>query len=149
MIVLSLLNILVFWFRKFQFWLRLKKSQIKVCKFVIFFQIQAVPPYKKILTSFPVWAVHLAQWGNLWGLYALMSYGPKFMAENLGFDIKSSAFLAALPYVFRIMFGAIFGFLGDWIRKNELLTVTQIRKVFTLPCKFCNHTRNIPIIVFM
>lgn len=57
------------------------------------------------------------------------------MKEALGFNIASSGFLAALPYLSRLIFGIVFGMIGDYIKKNEKMSMTLLRKSFTT---FCN-----------
>lgn len=63
-----------------------------------------------------------------------MNNGPMYMKEALGFDIKSSGALAALPYLARLTFGLIFGAIGDFIKKRELMSINFMRKFF---CLFC------------
>lgn len=58
-----------------------------------------------------------------------------YLKEALGFDIKSSGALAALPYLARLTIGFIFGTIGDYIKKKEKMSVTLIRKFFTIFCK--------------
>lgn len=86
--------------------------------------------------SVPFWALAIAQFGNLWGLYLLMTAGPKFMSEVMGFNLRNSGALASLPYLARLICGFIFGCIGDFIRQREFMTVTAIRKFFMLFCKF-------------
>lgn len=92
-------------------------------------------PYLKLLTSIPFWALLILHYGNLWGLYFLITGAPKFMNEVLGFDIGKAGLLASMPYLLRMLFGFGFGSIGDYIRKKGWLSVTAIRKVFTIFCK--------------
>lgn len=57
------------------------------------------------------------------------------MSEVLGFNLGHSGILAALPYLARLIFGFIFGAIGDVLRAKQIMTVTQIRKWFMLFCK--------------
>lgn len=95
----------------------------------------SLPPYKSIFTSLPFWGLTMLHFGNLWGLYFLMTAGPKFVSEVLGFDLKSSGFLAALPYLARMILGFCFGLIGDKIRSNGWMSVTFTRKFFVIFCK--------------
>nr|XP_015838308.1 PREDICTED: putative inorganic phosphate cotransporter isoform X2 [Tribolium castaneum] len=91
------------------------------------------PPYHKMMCfNFPFWALVIAQLGNLWGLNLVLTYAPKFMAGTLGFNIKASAGLAALPYIARLIGSNIFGIIGDYMRKKEIMSVTKIRKFFII-----------------
>lgn len=85
--------------------------------------------------SIPFWALIILHFGNLWGLFFLLTAGPNFMSTVLGFDLGHTGFLAALPYLARLIFGCIFGQIGDVITQKELMTKTTIRKVFLLFCK--------------
>lgn len=57
-----------------------------------------------------------------------------YMKEVHQFDIKKSGFVAALPHLARLIFGMIFGSIGDVIKKREWMSITLIRKVFTIFC---------------
>lgn len=85
--------------------------------------------------SIPFLAYTVLHFGNLWGLYLLLTAGPKFMSEVLGFNLGHSGILASLPYLARMLFGFVFGFIGDFIRKRQWLSVTATRKSFVTFCK--------------
>ncbi|RZC43007.1 MFS 1 and/or Sugar tr domain containing protein [Asbolus verrucosus] len=74
-----------------------EKNYIIECQEGAVSTTKAVPPYLKIFLSIPFWALVICQFGNLWGLNLILTYAPKFMKETLGFNIKKSGFLAALP----------------------------------------------------
>ncbi|KAJ3647202.1 hypothetical protein Zmor_024732 [Zophobas morio] len=93
---------------------------------------KAVAPYLKILTSIPFWAVCAAQFGNLWGLNLILTYTPKYLSETIGFNLKESAGLASLPYLARMTASGMFGILGDWMLKKEIMSVTRLRKFFII-----------------
>ncbi|KAI4456599.1 solute carrier family 17 [Holotrichia oblita] len=54
------------------------------------------------------------------------------MSEVLGFNLGHSGVLASLPYLARMLFGFVFGFIGDFIRKRQWLSVTTTRKFFVI-----------------
>lgn len=95
-------------------------------------------PYLAIITSIPFLALLILHYGNLWGLYFLITAAPKFMNTVLGFNLAHSGILAALPYLARMTCGFIFGSIGDAIRHKNVFPLTIIRKVFTIPCKTTN-----------
>lgn len=97
---------------------------------------KATAPYLKMFTSIPFWALACLHFGNLWGLYLLLTAGPKFMSEVLGFNLAHSGVLAALPYLARMLLGFFFGFVGDLIRRRNWMTVTMIRKSFVTMSHF-------------
>ncbi|XP_037025020.1 sialin-like [Bradysia coprophila] len=90
------------------------------------------PPLVHVFKSIPFWALLILHYGNLWGLYFLMTAAPKYMNEVLGFNLSKSGILASLPYLARFFAGFIFGSIGDLIRKKQWFEVTTIRKSFCL-----------------
>lgn len=46
-----------------------------------FFKLQAMPPFGSLMTSIPFLALTVLHYGNLWGLYFLITAAPKFMSE--------------------------------------------------------------------
>ncbi|XP_062555464.1 sialin-like [Armigeres subalbatus] len=91
-----------------------------------------LPPVAKMMTSVPFLALLVLHFGNLWGLYFLLTAAPKFMSEVLGFKLAKAGFLAALPYLARAISAFCFGSIGDHLRKKSLFTVTTMRKSFCL-----------------
>lgn len=61
-----------------------------------------------------------------------MTVGPKFVSSVLGFQLSAAGVISALPYLARLFFATIFGFLGDCIVAKSLLSTTMIRKCFCL-----------------
>lgn len=98
-------------------------------------QKKAFPPILPLLTSLPFWSLLLLHYGNLWGLFFLLSAAPKYMSEVLKFNLSKTGLLAALPYLARMVFGFGFGALGDALLKRDILSKTMIRKSFCLFCK--------------
>lgn len=87
-------------------------------------------------TSIQFWALLILHYGNLWGLFFLLTAGPNFISSVLGFDLGHTGILASLPYLARLIFGFIFGQLGDVITRNALMEKTKIRKTFVIFCKY-------------
>ncbi|XP_025833023.1 sialin [Agrilus planipennis] len=87
-------------------------------------------PWKKILTSLPVWAIIFSHFCENWGFYTLLTQLPRFMREMLNFDISSSGILSALPYVAMSICTVLSGFLADLLLSKNWLTTTQVRKSF-------------------
>ncbi|XP_055598417.1 sialin-like [Uranotaenia lowii] len=91
-----------------------------------------LPPIAKMMTSPPFLALLVLHFGNLWGLYFLLTAAPKFMSEVLGFKLAKAGFLAALPYLARALAAFGFGTIGDCLRKKSFFSVTAMRKSFCL-----------------
>ena len=53
-------------------------------------------PWKKILTSVPVWANIIAHTAGNFGTYVLISYMPTYLEEQLHYNIKSAAIICEL-----------------------------------------------------
>lgn len=96
----------------------------------------AWPPMCEMLASPKFYALLVLHFGNVWGLFFLITAAPKFMSEVLKFNLTEAGILSSLPYLFRLMFGFIFGSIGDIIRHRNWLTVTATRKTFCLFCKW-------------
>ncbi|XP_021917270.1 vesicular glutamate transporter 2-like isoform X2 [Zootermopsis nevadensis] len=87
------------------------------------------PPWKRFLTSLPVWAIMIAHFSENWGFYTLLTELPTFMKDVLKFDLKDAGLLAALPYLVMGVTVQSGGFLADWLRSQGNLTTTQVRKL--------------------
>lgn len=109
-----------------------------------------------------MWAIICSHFCENWGFYTLLTQLPSYMNGNniiildttnlevkkyiytfyffkdvLKFDIGKGSLLSALPYLVMSVILQFSGFLVDWIRKNEILTTTQVR-IFI----FCNTKYN-------
>ncbi|XP_061379217.1 uncharacterized transporter slc-17.2-like isoform X2 [Danaus plexippus] len=93
---------------------------------------KGLPPFRRIITSFPFLAMVILHFGNLWGLYFIMTVGPKFVSSVLGFELSAAGIISALPYLARLILATIFGAIGDCILSRKLMTTTTIRKFFCL-----------------
>lgn len=71
-------------------------------------------------------------YGNLWGLYFIMTVGPKFVSSVLGFELSAAGVISALPYLARMFLATIFGAIGDCILAKKMMTTTTIRKFFCI-----------------
>lgn len=94
------------------------------------------PPLLKMLASVPFWSLFLLHYGNMWGLYFLLTGAPKFMNEVLKFNLSKAGLLASLPYLARFFAGILFGAAGDYLQRRQVWSVTVIRKVFCVFCKW-------------
>ncbi|CAB3234050.1 unnamed protein product [Arctia plantaginis] len=93
---------------------------------------KGLPPFRKIVTSLPFLAMIILHYGNLWGLYFIMTVGPKFVSSVLGFELSAAGVISALPYLARLFLATIFGVVGDFILARKLMTTTFIRKFFCI-----------------
>jgi ACS family sodium-dependent inorganic phosphate cotransporter len=93
-------------------------------------------PVCDILTSIPFMALLILHFGNLFGLFFLITATPRFITEVLGFKLSNAGFISSIPYLMRIIFGFLFGWIGDYQRNSKVLSVTVIRKFY---CIFCEY----------
>ncbi|XP_044252866.1 sialin-like [Tribolium madens] len=86
-------------------------------------------PWKGILTSLPVWALVLGQFGHDWGWYTMVSDLPKYMDSVLRFHVQTNGLWSALPYL--LMWGATVGggYLVDFIIIKKYLSVANTRRI--------------------
>lgn len=97
------------------------------------------PPMKQMLLSPQFYALLVLHFGSTWGLFFLITAAPKFMSEVLKFKLTEAGILSSLPYLMRLIFGFVFGSIGDRIRHKNVLSVTTIRKMFCVFCKWTKH----------
>ena len=86
-------------------------------------------PWRKILTSVPVWALALAFFANNWGFFTLAICLPLYMHDVLGFDMTRNGAFSAVPFIASLMI-PIFAILADWLRSPGRLSTTVVRKAF-------------------
>uniref|UniRef100_A0A915DHH8 Major facilitator superfamily (MFS) profile domain-containing protein n=1 Tax=Ditylenchus dipsaci TaxID=166011 RepID=A0A915DHH8_9BILA len=56
-------------------------------------------PYKLMLKDISVWGIFVSNIGGTLGFQIFMQYGPIYLNKALKFDVKSTGFAAALPYI--------------------------------------------------
>ncbi|BES97219.1 sodium:phosphate symporter activity [Nesidiocoris tenuis] len=88
-------------------------------------------PWIAILTSAPVWATIVTNWGHDFSLYAMVTDLPKYMNDVMHFPISQSGVLSALPYLGMWMASVIIGYVADMLLEKKILTLTPLRKIFS------------------
>jgi len=86
-------------------------------------------PWRKILTSIPVWALAVAFFANNWGFDTLALCIPMFMYDVLGFDMTKNGLLSAVPFLAAFLLIPT-GWLSDWLRSPGRLSTNVVRKAF-------------------
>ncbi len=87
-------------------------------------------PWRKVFTCLPVWAIIVANFARSWTFYLLVITQPKFFKEVLKFDLSEGSTLAALPHLVMTIIVPLGGQLADYLRRNEILSTTNVRKIF-------------------
>ncbi|XP_075995216.1 sialin [Genypterus blacodes] len=95
-------------------------------------------PVLPMLLSGPLWAIIITQMCGNWFYYTMLTSLPTYMDSILHFDLKSNGFLSALPYLGSWLVSLASGLLADYLIVRQLISVTAVRKIFTLaglvPC---------------
>ena len=89
-------------------------------------------PWRKILTSVPVWAIVAAHTTESWGWTIFVTTLPTYFKTVLNFSVQESGMISALPYfaLFVIMLSS--GRLADFLRKEKNISTTTLRKTHTV-----------------
>ncbi|XP_042907967.1 sialin isoform X2 [Parasteatoda tepidariorum] len=86
-------------------------------------------PWKKILTSIPVWTLMITHFGQNWGFYTFLTMLPTYLSSILRFNIKSDGFISALPYLLQAIVGWVTSYIADYARQRQYFTISTIRKI--------------------
>lgn len=85
-------------------------------------------PWAEFLRHPPVWAVIVVHFCYNWGFYTLLAWTPTYFSSALGFDLKTAAGLAILPYVCVALASVAAGYIADSLITKGWST-TSARKV--------------------
>jgi len=86
-------------------------------------------PWRKILTSLPVWALNIALFVYGWGYSMMMSWTPLYLRDVLGFNVTNCGLFSAVPFL-AMVFTVPLGLLADWLRSPGRLSTNVVRKIF-------------------
>ena len=102
-------------------------------------------PWRKILTSIPVWAYVITHITDNIGSITLNQQLPIYLTRVLNFPIQESGALSALPYVAMVVFMQAAGFLADYLRKRKYLSTRSVRVLFTT----IGHLPQVPFLLLI
>ena len=91
-------------------------------------------PWKNILTSVPFWGLVITDCGNCVGIIILGSYGPSYLKQMLGVDIKANGVLSGLPMLSRYLGGLFHAAIADYLLAHRSWSVLWVRRVFNSIC---------------
>ncbi|KAH8024730.1 hypothetical protein HPB51_001066 [Rhipicephalus microplus] len=94
------------------------------------FAVRKSVPWGSIVTSRAVWMIVLIKFCGAWSFYTLLTELPSYLADILHFNIRSNGSLNASVYLSQLLVGLGSSYLADYLRKKEILGVTNVRKVF-------------------
>ncbi|KAK9870670.1 hypothetical protein WA026_008230 [Henosepilachna vigintioctopunctata] len=87
-------------------------------------------PWKSIFSSTAVWAIVVAHTTENWGFYTLLTQLPKYMKDILNYDLASTGYMTAIPYLAMSIVLPICGQLADWLLIKNIFSITTVRKLF-------------------
>ena len=87
-------------------------------------------PWAQVFTSMPVWAIIVANFARSWTFYLLLITQPKYFKEVFNMSLTEGASMAALPHLVMTIIVPFGGQLADYLRRKEILSTTNVRKVF-------------------
>ncbi|XP_076271566.1 putative inorganic phosphate cotransporter isoform X2 [Rhynchophorus ferrugineus] len=86
-------------------------------------------PWKEILTSMPVWAIVVANFGQNWGYATLLTEISNYLNKVCNQDISQNSLLSAAPYTALFLLGLAFGPIADWLVAKKYLSPANTRKL--------------------
>lgn len=90
------------------------------------------PPYRLIFTNIHFLALLILHFGSDFGLFFVISDGPKFASEGLKLSYAHSGIFSGLPGLFRLVGGICFGILGDLLHRKACISLMNLRRIFTI-----------------
>ncbi|XP_067010159.1 vesicular glutamate transporter 1 isoform X2 [Anabrus simplex] len=90
----------------------------------------ATTPWRKFLTSMPVYAIIVANFCRSWNFYLLVLFQGSYLQETFGFKIEEAGLVGALPHLLMTVIVPCGGLLADHVRKKGYLSTTNVRKLF-------------------
>lgn len=87
-------------------------------------------PWRKIVTSMPLWAIFISHLGQNWGFWTLLTEMPNYVNAVLGVNIQNNGFLSSLPYLCGWGTAILFSWLSDYVNKRNLICKSIQRKLW-------------------
>lgn len=111
-------------------WITKNEKDFILNSFKDYGQRRMKTPWLAIFTSMPVYAVSVAHFAYSYGYYTLLTELPYYMRHIVNFDLETSGFVSAIPYILLIALLFPSGYLADWFQIKNILSTSQVRKFF-------------------
>ncbi len=85
-------------------------------------------PWRRLLSSAPVWALIINHFCNNWGFYVLLTWLPSYFSSELGIKLGSVWIYVAPPWITLFVMTNVAGWIADSLFKRGLST-TAVRKI--------------------
>lgn len=86
-------------------------------------------PWKRIVTSLPVWAIVVNNFTFHYALYVLMNWLPTYFDVGLQVSLQEMGSSKMMPYLNMFIFSNIGGVIADHLVTRRMLSVTKTRKL--------------------
>lgn len=90
------------------------------------------PPWKKIMTSIPVYALAGSYFGHQWAVAHFMVVHPTFLSTILHYPIVQNGLLSSAPFLLQFGLSEIAAWLSFYMQKKDITSVDFLRKFWTL-----------------
>ncbi|XP_078670162.1 vesicular glutamate transporter 1-like isoform X1 [Branchiostoma floridae x Branchiostoma belcheri] len=87
-------------------------------------------PWRDILTSPPVYAILVTDTAFKWTLYLLLTNSPSYYMQAFDMQVEASGLITGMPFLFLALCLPVAGSVGDWMRTKEVMTTTNVRRLF-------------------
>jgi len=87
-------------------------------------------PWRRIVTSRPVWACALAYAANMWGFVTSLTCLPMYLSDVFGYGMTENGAVSTLPYVADGVMLVSSGQLADHLLRRYRLSRGAVRKAF-------------------
>ncbi|XP_049402816.1 probable anion transporter 5 [Solanum stenotomum] len=86
-------------------------------------------PWKRIVTSLPVWAIVVNNFTFHYALYVLMNWLPTYFELGLQISLQEMGSSKMMPYLNMFLFSNIGGVIADHFVTRRILSITKTRKL--------------------
>ncbi|KAL6534119.1 putative anion transporter 5 [Orobanche hederae] len=86
-------------------------------------------PWRKIISSLPIWAIVINNFTFHYALYVLMNWLPTYFELGLQHSLEEMGSSKMMPYLNMFLFSNIGGVIADHLITRRILSVTKTRKL--------------------
>ncbi|KAK8950649.1 hypothetical protein KSP39_PZI004119 [Platanthera zijinensis] len=87
-----------------------------------------MPPFQKLLSKYPIWALISANAMHSWGYFIILSWMPIYFNTIHHVDLRQAAWFSALPWFMMAVLGYAAGAASDMLIRRGI-SVTSTRKI--------------------